>query len=94
MSSSSGGKTQKTQNSSVKPGCINNLNINNLLGDLKTPDKCVFDFNSNVSGNKTQDKFSHQKFQMNSNSVEKFRLQKNNAANKNIKISSENQVKA
>jgi len=63
MSSSSGGKTQKTQNSSVKPATsINNLNINNLLGDLKTPDKCVFDFNSNVSGNKTLDKFSHQKF--------------------------------
>ena len=74
---SSGGKTQKTQNSSIKQPSINNQNINNLLGDLKTPDKCVFDFNSNVSGNKnlTHDKFS--KFQMNSNSVEKFRLQKN-----------------
>jgi hypothetical protein len=66
MSSSSGGKTQKTQNSSnIKAqaaASINNMNINNLLGDLKTPDKCVFDFNSNISGNKTNDKFSHQKF--------------------------------
>jgi hypothetical protein len=49
--------------------------MNNLLGDLKTPDKCVFDFNSIVSANKN-DKFSHEKFQINSNSVEKFRLQK------------------
>ena len=44
--------------------------------DLKTPDKCVFDFNSVVSGTKdlTQGKSSHEKFQINSNSVEKFRL--------------------
>ena len=68
------------------------MNISNLLGDLKTPDKCVFDFNSNVSGNKTHDKLSHQKFQMNSNSVEKFRIQAKNSKN-NVKISSENQVK-
>jgi hypothetical protein len=54
---SSGGKTQKTQNSSNKPG-----NFNNILGDLKTPDKFVFDFNSIVSGNKTHEKFSHEKF--------------------------------
>jgi len=48
------------------------------LVDLKTPDKCAFEFNSMVSGNKnlTQDKFSHEKFQISSNSVEKFRLQK------------------
>lgn len=70
---SSGGKTQKTQNSSNKVG-----NFNNILGDLKTPDKCVFDFNSIVSGNKTHEKFSHEKFQINSNSVEKFRILKNN----------------
>jgi len=49
------------------------------LGDLKTPDKCIFgDFQSILSGNKnlTQDKFSHEKFNINSNSVEKFRIQK------------------
>ena len=64
-----------------------------MLGDLKTPDKCVFDFNSNVSGNKnnTHDKFS--KFQMNSNSVEKFRLQKNSNTTQNHKVVSENQIK-
>jgi hypothetical protein len=68
----------KTQNSSNKQQpSVNNLNINNLLGDLKTPDKCIFgDFQSILSGNKnlTQDKFSHEKFNINSNSVEKFRL--------------------
>ena len=68
---SSGGKTMKTQGSSNKPGTFSNI-----LGDLKTPDKCVFDFNSIVSGNKTQEKFSHEKFQINSNSVDKFRMQK------------------
>jgi len=48
--------------------------------DLKTPDKCVFDFNSVVSGGKgyTQDKFSHEKFHINSNSIEKFRIKKTN----------------
>jgi hypothetical protein len=48
--------------------------------DLKTPDKCVFDFNSVVSGGKgyTQDKFSHEKFHINSNSIEKFRIKKSN----------------
>jgi len=49
--------------------------------DLKTPDKCVFDFNSVVSGGKgyTQDKFSHDKFNFNnSNSIEKFRIKKSN----------------
>ena len=64
---SSGGKTHKTQTSSAKPGTI--------LGDLKTPDKCVFDFNSLVSGNKTLEKSSHEKkFHINSSSVEKFRI--------------------
>ena len=43
------------------------MNINNLLGDLKTPDKCVFDFNSNVSGNKTLDKFHLVKDNINNN---------------------------
>jgi len=47
---SSGGKTHKTQNSSNKP--VSNMNVHNLLSDLKTPDKNVFDFNSVVSGNK------------------------------------------
>ena len=60
----------KTQNSSS----IKQTNINNLLSDLKTPDKAL-DYHS-VSGNKnfTQDKFSHEKFQINSNSVEKFMI--------------------
>ena len=77
---SSGDKTTKAQNSSVKQG--SNMNVNNLLGDLKTPDKCGNGFNSVVSGDKTNDKFSYEKFQiMNSNSIEKFRNQKNTAQN-------------
>jgi len=79
---SSGGKTQKTQGSSNnKPAAsVNNINISNMINDFQlaihTPNKEAFDFNSLVSGNKnlTQDKFSHEKFQINSNSVEKFRL--------------------
>lgn len=47
---------------------------------MKTPDKYVFDFNSAISDNKntTQNKggFSHDKFQINSSSVEKFKGQK------------------
>jgi hypothetical protein len=64
------------------------LNINNLLGDLKTPDKCAAfgDFQSILSGNKTQDKFSHEKFNINSNSVEKFRLQKAPASGQTAKV--------
>jgi hypothetical protein len=61
-----------------------NLANHNLLSDLKTPDKNVFDFNSVVSGNKnyTQGKFSHEKkFQINSNSVEKFLQKKGNPPN-------------
>ena len=60
----------------------NNKPAVSALLDLKTPDKCVFDFNSGV------DKFSHEKFQINSNSVEKFRLQKKNNSgnNQNVKI--------
>ena len=76
---SSGGKTHKTQNSSNKPS--SNMNVHKLLSDLKTPDKNVFDFNSVVSGNKnfTQGKFSgEKKFQINSNSVEKFLQKKTN----------------
>ena len=53
---------------------------NNIFGELKTPDKYVFDFNSVVSENKntTQNKggFSHDKFQISSNSVEKYKGQK------------------
>jgi len=63
---SSEGKTEKTkENSSVKQApSINGLNINNLLEDLKTPDKNAFDKYSVVSGakNQTNDKFSHEKF--------------------------------
>lgn len=76
---SSGGKTKQSQNSSTNKQATsaNNTNLTNLFGDLKTPDKYVFDFNSVVSENKntTQNKggFSHDKFQINSNSVEKFR---------------------
>jgi len=45
---------------------VNNANMN-LFGELKTPDKYVFDFNSAISDNKntTQNKgggFSHDKF--------------------------------
>lgn len=50
---------------------------------MKTPDKYVFDFNSAISDNKntTQNKggFSHDKFQINSSSVEKFKGQKKGA---------------
>jgi hypothetical protein len=78
---SSGGKTKQSQNSSNKQvSSVNNANITNLFGELKTPDKYVFDFNSAISDNKntTQNKggFSHDKFQINSSSVEKFRAQK------------------
>jgi hypothetical protein len=64
---SSGGKTKQSQNSSNKQATsVNNANITNLFGELKTPDKYVFDFNSAVSENKntTQNKggFSHDKF--------------------------------
>jgi hypothetical protein len=65
---SSGGKTKQSQNSSNKHATsANNTNItNNIFGELKTPDKYVFDFNSVVSENKntTQNKggFSHDKF--------------------------------
>jgi len=51
------------------------MNVHNLLSDLKTPDKNVFDFNSVVSGNKKTS--NEKKFHINSNSVEKF-LQKKN----------------
>lgn len=55
---SSGGKTQKTQGSSKKMGTASfNANTNNMM-DLKTPDKCIFDYNS-VSGNKN---YTHDKF--------------------------------
>ncbi len=65
---------EKTQNSSNKQPA-SSVNQNYLM-DLKTPDKCAFEFNSMVSGTKnfTQDKFSHEKFQISSNSVEKILL--------------------
>jgi hypothetical protein len=50
------------------------MNVHNLLSDLKTPDKNVFDFNSVVSGNKktSNGTSNEKKFHINSNSVEKF----------------------
>ena len=67
---SSGGKTQKTQNSSNKQA--QSFNVHNFLSDIKTPDKEAFEFNSVVSGTKNN---TNEKFKI-SNSVEKFRQKK------------------
>jgi len=64
---SSGDKKSQGSSSIKHPSSLNGLPT-----DLKTPDKCDYAYNSA----KTQDKFSHDKFQINSSSVEKFSLQK------------------